>query len=93
LRGPGVSFWLTSECLAETSDVVADGRFKFVRFTDMPSPLCHEARHLFLKKSAIVFESLGTDIVPRREHIAVRGDFGGSGGFLSSLSILPLGEG
>ena len=48
-----------------------------------------EARHLFLEGVAVVFDFLGADVAAGREDVAVRGDFGGGGGFADN-SIKPV---
>ena len=46
-----------------------------------------EARHLFLEGVAVVFDFLGADVAAGREDVAVRGDFGGGGGFAEASYI------
>jgi len=49
-----------------------------------------EARHLFLEGVAVVFDFLGADVAAGREDVAVRGDFGGGGGFAEASDVLVL---
>jgi hypothetical protein len=46
-----------------------------------------EARHLFLEGVAVVFDFLGADVAAGREDVAVRGDFGGGGGFAEAGEV------
>jgi hypothetical protein len=46
-----------------------------------------EARHLFLEGVAVVFDFLGADVAAGREDVAVRGDFGGGGGFAEAGDV------
>ncbi len=49
-----------------------------------------EARHLFLEGVAVVFDFLGTDVAAGREDVAVRGDFGGGGGFAEAGDVVRI---
>ena len=49
-----------------------------------------EARHLFLERFAVVFDFPGADVAAWREDVAVRGDFGGGGGFAEAGEVLVL---
>jgi hypothetical protein len=49
--------------------------------------LSDEARHLFLEGVAVVFDFLGADVAAGREDVAVRGDFGGGGGFAEAGEV------
>jgi hypothetical protein len=51
-----------------------------------------EARHLFLEGVAVVFDFLGADVAAGREDVAVRGDFGGGGGFAEAGDVLVGGR-
>ncbi len=46
-----------------------------------------EARHFSLEGFAVVRDFLGADVAPGREHVAVRGDLGGGGGFAEAGHI------
>ena len=51
------------------------------------SRFADEARHLFLEGVAVVFDFLGADAAAGREDVAVRGDFGGGGGFAETGNV------
>ena len=46
-----------------------------------------EARHLFFEGVAVVFDFFGSNIATGREDVAVRGDFGGGGGFTETGEV------
>src|SRR5688500_6485504 len=49
-----------------------------------------EAGYLFPKGFTGVFDFLSTDVTTGREDVAVRGDFGGSGGFAEARDVFVL---
>lgn len=46
-----------------------------------------QARHLFLEGVAVVCDFLGTNVAAGGEDVAVRGDFGGGGGFAEAGNV------
>ena len=78
--------------ISQPPQVCFDGLLQFRGLGELGVPFGDEARHLFLEGVAIVFDFLGTDVAAGREDVAVRGDFGGGGGFAEAGNIVILAQ-
>jgi hypothetical protein len=76
------------EGMAETFQVGFDGLLQLRGFSELFVQFGHKAGHLFLEGFAIVFDFLGANVAARREHMAVRGDLGGGGGFAEAGDVV-----
>ena len=70
-----------SFAISQLLQVGFDGLLQFRGLGELGVQFGDEARHLFLEGFAVVFDFLGADVAAGREDVAVRGDFGGGGGF------------
>jgi hypothetical protein len=67
--------------------VCFDGLLQFRGLGELGVQFRDEARHLFLEGLTVILDLLGTNIAARREDVAVRGDFGGGGGFAEAGNV------
>ena len=72
---------------SQPPQVCFDGLLQFRGLGELGVQFGDEARHLFLEGVAVVFDFLGADVAAGREDVAVRGDFGGGGGFAEAGDV------
>ena len=90
LAGTG-ALALKSPAITQPPQVCFNGLLQFCGLGELGVQFGDEARHLFLEGLAVVFDFLGTDIATGREDVAVRGDFGGGGGFAEARDVTVAG--
>ena len=76
-----------SESIAESFQVGAGLVFEAGGLRKLTMQFGDEARHLLDKRVAVVFDFLGADGAAGGEDVAVRGDFGGGGGFAEAGDV------
>ena len=79
--------FLFLEAIAETLQIAFDGLLQNRSLGELGVQFADKARHLFLEGVAVVFDFLGANVAARRENVAVRGDFGGGGGFAEAGDV------
>ena len=89
--GAGFCGWvgdfLRLAAIPKTSQVHLDSPFQLCRLGKLSIQLRHESRHFFLEWLAVVLNFLRADIAAGRQHMTVRGDFGGDGGFAETRYV------
>ena len=80
-----VCFFLAG--IAESFQIGADGFLQLGRLGELVVQFGDEAWHLYLEGVAVVFDFLGADVAAGREDVAMRGDFGGGGGFAEARYV------
>ena len=75
---------------AQPPQVGVDGLLQFRGFGELGVQFSNEARHLFPEGLTVVLDFLGADVAAGREDVAVRGNFGGGGGFAEARHIGKL---
>ena len=78
---------LKSPAISQPPQVCFDGLLQFRGLGELGVQFGDEARHLFLERIAVVFHFLGADVAAGRKDVAVRGDFGGGGGFAEAGDV------
>ena len=73
--------------ITQPFQIGANRGFEFGRLRKLTMQFGDEARHLFLEGVAVVLDFLGADVAAGGEDVAVRGDFGGGGGFAEARRI------
>ena len=78
---------MRSPAITQPPQVCFDGLLQFRGLGELGVQFGDEARHLFLEGVAVVCDFLGADVAAGREDVAVRGDFGGGGGFAEAGDV------
>jgi len=72
---------------SESFQVGANRGFQFRGLGKLGVQFGDEARHLRLKRFAVVLDRFSADVAAGREDVAMRGNFGGGGGFAEAGDV------
>ena len=83
---------MRSSAITQLPQVCLDGLLQPSRLLELRMQFRDQSRHLFLEWLPVVFDFLGADVAAGGEDVAVRGDFGGGGGFAEAGDVSVRGR-